>query len=182
MNRRLFLYAGVAAAAAASGGYFLAERRNARPAQPAAAPAEGAGDPLAQLRQLALPDLQGTPRKLADWSGQPLVVNFWATWCAPCVKEMPELDALQKKYPRVRFVGIGVDTADNMRKFVEKIPVSYPMLVMGAGAIDTLRGLGNPSGGLPFTLLLSADGGMKRKILGQIVYDDLDRSVAGLSS
>ena len=101
--------------------------------------------------QLQLPDLSGLPYAFR-LKGQPIVVNFWATWCAPCVREMPELDALQKKYPQVRFVGIGVDSAANMQKFVEKVQVSYPLWVIGAGAIDTLRKLGNPSGGLPLLL------------------------------
>lgn len=131
---------------------------------------------------MSLPDLQGKPQALSQWRGQPMVINFWATWCAPCVKEMPELDDMHKKAGKVRFVGIGVDTAENMRKFVEKVPVSYPLLVMGAGAIDVLRGLGNPAGGLPFTLVLNADGIINQKILGQIDPITLEKTVLALAA
>ena len=184
MNRRLFLYAGAAAAVAVAGGYAYRERQRpdaAPDAPPAGAPATG-GDPVAALRTLPLPDLDGKPRTLAEWQGRPMVVNFWATWCAPCVKEMPELQALHEKYPNIQFVGIGVDKAENMRQFLQKVPVSYPLLVMGAGAIDTLRTLGNPAGGLPFTLVFDANGRINRKILGQIQADDLDRTLVGLQA
>ena len=93
-----------------------------------------------------------------------MLVNFWRPG-ALLRRKMPELDALQKKYPKVRFVGIGVDSAANMQKFVEKVQVSYPLWVLGAGGIDVLRKLGNPSGGLPFTVVFNADGGINRKIL-----------------
>lgn len=174
MNRRLFVSAGAAAIVAAAGGYFY--QRSDRPAAPAAE------DPLAALLAMSLPDLQGKPQALSQWRGQPMVINFWATWCAPCVKEMPELDDMHKKAGKVRFVGIGVDTAENMRKFVEKVPVSYPLLVMGAGAIDVLRGLGNPAGGLPFTLVLNADGSINQKILGQIDPIKLEKTVLALAA
>ena len=177
MNRRLLLSAGVAVAATVAGGLTLFGRK---PEAPAAAPT--AGDPVAALVQMKLPDLSGASHSLADWKGQPMVVNFWATWCAPCVKEMPALDALQKKYPNVRFVGIGVDSAANMQKFAEKVQVSYPLWVIGAGAIDTLRKLGNPSGGLPFTIVFNEDGGINRKILGEIQPDDLDKTLSGLKA
>ncbi|QVQ24946.1 TlpA family protein disulfide reductase [Achromobacter deleyi] len=177
MNRRLLLSAAVAVAATVAGGYTLLGRKTQAPAAPA-----DAGDPVAALMQMQLPDLNGASHSLAGWKGQPMVVNFWATWCAPCVKEMPELDALQKKYPNVRFVGIGVDSAANMQKFVEKVQVSYPLWVIGAGAIDTLRKLGNPSGGLPFTIVFNADGGINRKIVGEIQPDDLDRTLSGLKA
>jgi thiol-disulfide isomerase/thioredoxin len=175
MNRRLLLSAAVAVAATVAGGYTLMGRKPKNDAAPA-----DAGDPIAGLMQMQLPDLNGASHSLAGWKGQPIVVNFWATWCAPCVKEMPALDALQKKYPQVRFVGIGVDSAANMQKFVEKVQVSYPLWVIGAGAIDTLRKLGNPSGGLPFTIVFNADGSINRKILGEVQPDDLDRTLSGL--
>jgi len=178
MNRRLLLSAGVAIAAAVAGGYTFMGRK--APA-PAAGPA-GGGDPVADLMQLQLPDLAGASHSLAGWKGQPIVVNFWATWCAPCVREMPELDALQKKYPDIRFVGIGVDSAANIQKFVEKVQVSYPLWVIGAGAIDTLRKLGNPAGGLPFTIVFNADGSINRKILGEIQPDDLNKTLSGLKA
>ena len=177
MNRRLLLSAGVAIAATVAGGYTLMGRKS-----PPTAPGADAGDPVAGLMQMQLPDLAGASHSLSGWKGQPIVVNFWATWCAPCVREMPELDALQKKYPHIRFVGIGVDSAANMQKFVEKVQVSYPLWVIGAGAIDTLRKLGNPSGGLPFTIVFNADGGINRKILGEIQPDDLDRTLSGLKA
>jgi len=177
MNRRLLLSAAVAVAATVAGGYTLMGRKSKTDAAPA-----DAGDPVAGLMQMQLPDLNGASHSLAGWKGQPIVVNFWATWCAPCVKEMPALDALQKKYPQVRFVGIGVDSAANMQKFVEKVQVSYPLWVIGAGAIDTLRKLGNPSGGLPFTIVFNADGSINRKILGEVQPDDLDRTLSGLKA
>ncbi|WP_241049178.1 TlpA family protein disulfide reductase [Achromobacter xylosoxidans] len=176
MNRRLLLSAAVAVAATVAGGYTLLGRNRPQPAAPAAE------DPVAALMQLQLPDLNGATQSLAAWKGQPIVVNFWATWCAPCVKEMPELDALQKKYAQIKFVGIGVDSAANMQKFVEKVQVSYPLWVIGAGAIDTLRKLGNPSGGLPFTIVFNADGSINRKILGEIQPDDLDQTLSGLKA
>jgi len=179
MNRRLLLSAGVAVAATVAGGLTLMGRKSQNAAPPAA-PREP--DPIPALMQLQMPDLNGAMHSLTDFKGQPMVVNFWATWCAPCVKEMPELDALQKKYPHVRFVGIGVDTAANMQKFVEKVQVSYPLWVIGAGAIDTLRKLGNPSGGLPFTIVFNADGGINRKILGEIQPDDLNQTLSGLKA
>ncbi|WP_313625569.1 TlpA disulfide reductase family protein [Achromobacter sp.] len=177
MNRRLLLSAAVAVAATVAGGLTLLGRK-----PQGASGSANAADPVAGLVQMQLPDLNGASHSLAGWKGQPMVVNFWATWCAPCVKEMPALDALQKKYPNVRFVGIGVDTAANMQKFVEKVQVSYPLWVIGAGAIDTLRKLGNPSGGLPFTIVFNADGGINRKILGEIHPEDLDRTLAGLKA
>lgn len=177
MNRRLLLSAAVAVAATVAGGYTLMGRKPKNDAALA-----DAGDPVAGLMQMQLPDLNGASHSLAGWKGRPIVVNFWATWCAPCVKEMPALDALQKKYPQVRFVGIGVDSAANMQKFVEKVQVSYPLWVIGAGAIDTLRKLGNPSGGLPFTIVFNADGSINRKILGEVQPDDLDRTLSGLKA
>lgn len=173
MNRRFVLRLLPALGAA------LAASR--RPALAAATDVSVPADAMAAFAAREMVDLQGATRRLADWRGRPMVVNFWATWCVPCVKEMPELDALQKEHPKVQFIGIGVDSADNMRKFLAKVPVSYPLLVMGPGAIDTLRSLGNPAGGLPFTLVFNADGSINRKILGQIKSDDLARTLATLS-
>ncbi|MFJ1299724.1 TlpA family protein disulfide reductase [Pseudomonadota bacterium AL_CKDN230030165-1A_HGKHYDSX7] len=183
MNRRLFLStAAVAIVGAGAATYFLG-RRDAAPGTP---PAEGAGAAAgteasaSDLLALSLPDVAGQPQALAQWRGKPMVINFWATWCAPCVREMPELEALSKKYPGVQLVGIGVDNVDNIRKFQDKVAVSYPLLVMGMSAIDTLRQLGNPSGGLPFTLVLKADGSISEKILGEIDPAKLDASMARL--
>lgn len=173
MNRRLLLSAAVAVAATVAGVYTLRGRDTSAPA---------AEDPVATLMRLPLPDLNGATQSLAAWRGQPMVVNFWATWCAPCVREMPELDALQKKYPHIRFVGIGVDSTVNMRKFIEKIPVSYPLWVIDVGAVDLLRKLGNASGGLPFTLVFNTDGSINRQILGEIQADDLSRTLSGLKT
>ncbi|MVW78314.1 TlpA family protein disulfide reductase [Bordetella sp. 02P26C-1] len=183
MNRRFFLYTGAAVVAAAAGG--LAYRRTLSPTDTSDGQTSSrvsAADAEALLWNLKLPDLDGATQRLDQWRGRAVVINFWATWCAPCVKEMPELQSLHEKYPSVQFVGIGIDKVEKMREFVQKIPVSYPLLVMGSDGIDTLRKLGNAAGGLPFTVILQADGGISRKILGQIQYEDLDRSLQSLST
>lgn len=134
----------------------------------------------ASLFEAVLPDTAGREWAMTTFLGQPLVVNFWATWCAPCVQEMPVLDELSKKQLGVQFVGIGIDHADNVRQFVTKVPVSYPLLVAGHGGIALVRDLGNRGGGLPFTVMFDANGGMIDTILGQVEPADLQRRVAAL--
>ncbi|VFR68071.1 Cytochrome c-type biogenesis protein ResA [plant metagenome] len=178
MKRRVFLSGALGVAAMIGGGWF-AWRESSRkgPGAERAAPGTAVAAAPTDLYALTLPDLSGKPVAMESFRGKPMLVNFWATWCPPCVKEMPDLDALHKKYPGVHFVGIGIDSADNMRAFSEKVPVGYPLLVAGHGGIDIVRGLGNAAGGLPFTLIFDADGTVSRKVLGQINPDDLARSL-----
>ena len=128
----------------------------------------------------SLPDLDGRPFALREYLGRPTVVNFWATWCAPCVQEMPYLDAIAKNSPKLGFVGIGIDTESNIKQFVAKIPVSYKLLVAGHAGISMVRALGNAAGGLPFTVLLSEDGSIFDTILGQVEPEDLQRRISKL--
>lgn len=138
--------------------------------------------PTASLFALTLPDPDGTPQALAQWQGRPMVVNFWATWCAPCVKEMPDLNELQGEFEPVQFVGIGVDRADNINRFIDTLPVDYPLLVAPTAGMTLMRELGNTQGGLPFTVVLSARGDIVRSILGQVEPDDLRRTLGALTA
>ena len=178
MDRRVFLSGVGGVAALAAGGYF-AWRESGRRAPGASLAATGA-DTVDNdaLFAATLPDLAGQPQKLAQYRGRPLLVNFWATWCAPCVKEMPELDQLRQRYPQVQFLGVGVDTASNLREFVAKVPVSYPLVVAGNQGTDLVRVLGNSAGGLPFTIVFNADGSVQRKVLGQISLGDMNHTLA----
>lgn len=126
------------------------------------------------------PDLQGRQVELTQYLGKPLVLNFWATWCAPCVKEMPDLDHLHSKYPGVHIVGLAVDTQVNIDKFIQKVQVSYPLLIAGHGGIQLMRALGNKQGGLPFTVVFNEKGEIATQILGQIKPDELDAYIKNM--
>ncbi|GAA4329989.1 TlpA disulfide reductase family protein [Pigmentiphaga soli] len=171
-RRHLLAYTAAGIAAAALGGG-LAWRRLA-----------GGGDgPVDILFAQRLDGLDGTPQPLSQWRGRPLVVNFWATWCVPCVDEMPELDRLQGELQNhVQFIGIGVDSAANMQKFVQKIPVRYPLLVAGAAGAELSRRLGNEAGGLPFTVVIGADGKVALRSLGRLHIDQLRATLQGLAA
>lgn len=166
MKRRIFLRHGLAAAAAA-----LA---------PLPLLAASQEDAVAVFLASSFPDMQGQSVPLSTYAGRPLVVNFWATWCAPCVKEMPDLDALSRKYTDMTFVGIGVDSQANIERFLQKVQVSYPLLVAGHGGVQIMKTLGNSKGGLPYTVIFDADSKVARDILGQVDPDDLDAYLASL--
>jgi len=181
MNRRVFLYGAAGVAAMAGGGWaaWRASSRRVPSRQAGGAGLAGLPEDVRAVYALELPDAAGRSHAVAGYRGKPLVVNFWATWCPPCVKEMPDLDALHKRYAQVQFLGIGIDTAANIRQFSEKIPVGYPLLVAGPSGIELLRRLGNPAGGLPFTVVFDAQGQVARRILGQVQPDDLARTLDG---
>jgi len=172
-RRRTLLSGALAASALAAGGYLAWRATTRRMADARSAPPVAPGNDGVNLHTLTLPDLAGQAQNLSHYLGKPLLVNFWATWCAPCVKEMPALDALARRYPGVQFLGIGIDTAANMRDFVAKVPVAYPLLVAGYEGVDLLRALGNSAGGLPFTVLFDASGQPVRQILGEVDMEAL---------
>lgn len=137
------------------------------------APAE---HPVSQaFFQLNLADLQGQQRPLSAWQNQFLVVNFWATWCAPCVEEMPELNQLQQEFKgkEIQVLGLAIDSASNVKEFQQKTGVSYPLLLAGVDGSELTRKMGNQAGGLPFTALINKQGKIVKTYLGRLKIDQL---------
>lgn len=131
----------------------------------------------ADLLAARYPDLDGRGRRLLDWRGRVLLCNFWATWCAPCREEVPLLIAARQQWAGHGFeiVGIGIDSADKIRQFAATYKISYPVLIADATALELLRKLGNRGGGLPYTVILDASGGIVHRHLGAISASDLRR-------
>lgn len=136
----------------------------------------------AELLASSFPDLAGQTRRLTEWQGKALVANFWASWCAPCREEIPLLNAAQQQYgpSGLQIVGIGIDNAANMHQFAQTVPIAYPVLIADATAIDLMRKLGNPAGGLPFTVLLDRRGRLAGRKLGAYSEPELQSALAEL--
>lgn len=159
------------ALAALAAGIWLAQTHYA-PKSPAAAAVSG-------LWQLNFPDSQGHEQPLSQWRGQVVVLNFWASWCAPCREEIPDFVALRTQYrPKgVEFVGIAIDNPVNVTQFLQRLPVNYPILI-GEGAAHTLaRQLGNASGALPYTIVFDRDGRVALRHLGRLPRATLEKTL-----
>jgi thiol-disulfide isomerase/thioredoxin len=125
---------------------------------------------------LVLPDAPGQQQALAQWRGKVLVVNFWATWCAPCREEMPEFVTAQARdgAKGVQFVGIAVDDPDKVRAYAKEVKLNYPALIGGYGAIELSKSLGNDLAALPFTIVLDRQGRVAHTQLGPLKRAKLD--------
>lgn len=132
--------------------------------------AAGSGPDASALLALALPDVEGREQALIQWKGKVLVVNFWATWCAPCREEMPEFIRAQGELggKGLQFVGIAVDQADKVRQFSGEIGLNYPALIGGYGAMELSKSLGNKLMALPFTVVINRDGTVAHTQLGPL--------------
>lgn len=145
------------------------------------APPTPAGLPVAERGQpipaLSLPQLDGGTIALpAAYPGRPILINFWASWCGPCIEEMPELERFAQAQGEdgTQVLGIALDDETAVRDFLERIPVSYPILIDSPGLRDTSVQLGNPKGVLPYTVLVSADGRMIKQKIGPFRHGEID--------
>lgn len=128
-----------------------------------------------------LADSTGQPRSLKEWKGKILIVNFWASWCGPCVKEMPELSALQDSFNdhRIQIIGVGIDSIANIAAFAGKHRISYPLYSAENDGIQLSRDFGNKMGVLPFTVLLAPDGTVHKTYTG-IKIEEIRKDLATL--
>jgi thiol-disulfide isomerase/thioredoxin len=126
-----------------------------------------------QLQKAA--QARGELLALAEFRGKPLVVNFWATWCPPCVEEMPELSAFFDKYnPKgVQLLGIAVDSPSNVREFLEERQFSYPLVVAGANGSELASRLGSRIDAFPYTVLVAPNGQVVQQKMGRIYEEEL---------
>jgi thiol-disulfide isomerase/thioredoxin len=147
--------------AALAGGVYLRDYVDASPGEIVRVK-QAVTDRSAAVRrpEFFLADAQGVRHGIAEWDGKLLVINFWATWCPPCLHEIPMFIRLQERYRSrsVQFLGIAIDDADNVREFAESVGLNYPTLLGQLDAIEVMSAYGNASGGLPFTVFVDASG------------------------
>lgn len=159
---KALLFAITGALALAAGFYAHRGTRNAVPL-PTGADSD-------KLQHTALPDLEGRSRRVADWQGTVRVVNFWATWCAPCREEIPALIRTQSRYGvrGLQVIGIALDDAARVRPFAAEMGINYPTLLAGIDGLDLAAAAGNKVGALPFTVYLDRQGKVVRAELGGV--------------
>ncbi|WP_232020212.1 TlpA disulfide reductase family protein [Sulfuriflexus mobilis] len=130
----------------------------------------------------ALPDTEGTPHHIKEWDGKVLVINFWATWCPPCRKEMPAFIALQEQYGAqgLQFIGVAIDEADKVIDFMDTYGVNYPMLLGDLAAIDVGKQYGNRFGALPYTVIVDRQGMIAFTRRGELEKHDAEAEIKKL--
>lgn len=120
--------------------------------------------------------LDGQRTELAQFKGKPLVINFWATWCMPCVEEMPLLNAFyqQNASKSWQVIGLAIDQPSSVRKFLARHPVDYPIFQAGLLGTELTKTLGDDQEGLPFTIVLNAQGQLKQRKLGRLSPSEIN--------
>lgn len=169
----------IAAVIALISGFFLGNEIR-QPEQPGATVSSEA---VEQFLKTRLSDADGTIQPFAQWHGKILVINFWASWCPPCRDEMPAFARLQAKlqHQQVQFIGISLDSADNVLEFSRLSPVNYPLLVAYSEGSELTRLLGNTRLALPYTVVLDREKRIRLTHLGQITEHDLDKLLQKLT-
>jgi thiol-disulfide isomerase/thioredoxin len=129
------------------------------------------------LPQFTLNDMWGEQRSISEWANQPLLINFWATWCAPCRREMPLLQSLHTSQDELQVLGIAIDRQNDVQTYMAEAGISYPTLVGELDAMEVSDQFGLEGLGLPFTVLVAASGEILTVFIGEIEAGELQTLV-----
>lgn len=142
--------------------------------------------PLPLRPEFAMQTIDGNIRNIKEWDGQIILLNFWATWCPPCMKEIPDFIELQKKYgdQGLQIIGIAIDDEELVKDFAREIQMNYPVMASEMEGVELSQRYGNEIGALPYTAIINRKGEITRKITGELsmieavkILEDLDLEV-----
>ena len=170
---RRWMLAGVGAAAAVAGAGVAWWRLSPHPITDEATQA---------FWNASMQTLDGSTIVMRKFHGRPLLLNFWATWCPPCVEELPLLNRFyaQNSAKGWQVLGLAIDQPSALRKFLDRLPLEFPVALAGLTGTELGRALGNQAGGLPFTVLFGADGNILQRKMGQVTEKDLDQWIKAI--
>ncbi len=180
---RIMLIFGTALLALMAGALFYAARIPTQVQAPAPAVTEPRRLEVVTHPSFALPDMEGTTREFAEWDGSHRLLNFWATWCAPCRREIPLLKAFQDEHGEAGFqvLGIAVDYPEDVARYAEEAGFNYPVLVGQQEAMAVAESSGIEFIGMPFTMFVTRDGEYVGAYVGELHQSHLDDIVSILT-
>lgn len=177
--KQLLIYAGLAMLAITAG-FML--RSQLMGGSQSALSAEASQQGAKAIFETQLPNVEGEIQTISQWSGNVVVVNFWATWCTPCREEIPEFIEAQKKFrdQGLIFVGIAIDQEDKVKMFSKEFGINYPVLIGSLSTWSLLEAAGNRHSALPYTVVINRSGEIVETFLGRVNLNKLEKRVIPL--
>lgn len=177
MNRSLVITL-ILSLAAVAGGYVLYQNTQTPPVTP------GPGGTMIGKHRpdFSLPDMEGVQRNIGEWDGKVLLINFWASWCPPCRREIPAFIELQEKYGAQGFqvIGVAIDSHQNIQDYMDTMGVNYPVLIGELKPIEIAKRYGNRFGALPYSLLVNREGKITFVQRGELLHEVAEAQITPL--